>query len=79
MPGEPENTELLSRLGQRCRAVRHEKGISQLDMVREHGFSLSHYQKIERGVLDPRLTTLARIASSLGTSLSGLLEGVDAP
>lgn len=77
MPGELENTELLRRFGERCRALRREKGFSQLDMVREFGFSLSHYQKIERGVLDPRLSTLTRIASSFGTSLSGLFEGVD--
>jgi transcriptional regulator with XRE-family HTH domain len=79
MPEELENAGLLRRLGKRCRALRQEKGISQLDMVRVHGFSLSHYQKIERGVLDPRLTTLVRIASSLGTSLPVLLDGVEAP
>ena len=47
---------LNERLGRRCRALRDERKISQMDM---HGFSLSHYQKIERGVLDPRLSTLS--------------------
>ena len=51
---------LLRRLGKRCRQMRLDRGLSQLDMVRSHGFSLSHYQKIERGALDARLSTLQR-------------------
>ncbi|HEU5073888.1 MAG TPA: helix-turn-helix transcriptional regulator [Polyangiaceae bacterium] len=65
---------LAERFGKRCRKLRHEAGISQLDMVREHGFSLSHYQKIERGSLDPRLSTMHKIAASFGISLSELVR-----
>jgi len=68
--------DLRKRIGRRCRHLRQERGLSQLDMVRRFDFSLSHYQKIERGVLDPRLTTLARIAEAFEVSLSALLEGV---
>ncbi|MCA9666621.1 MAG: helix-turn-helix transcriptional regulator [Myxococcales bacterium] len=50
--------------------------MSQLDVVRHHEFSLSHLQKIERGVLDPKLSTLARLAQAYGVSLSDLLDGV---
>lgn len=67
---------LLMRLGRRCRQLRHEKGLSQLDMVRGFGFSLSHYQKIERGDLDARLSTLKRLAEAYGVSLPELLKGV---
>lgn len=65
---------LERRLGLQCRKLRHECGLSQLDMVRNHGFSLSHYQKIERGVLDPRLGTLKRIADAFGVTLSELVH-----
>jgi transcriptional regulator with XRE-family HTH domain len=65
---------LAARFGQRCRKLRHQAGLSQLDMVRDHGFSLSHYQKIERGVLDPRLSTMHKIAASFGTSLAELVR-----
>lgn len=68
--------QLLRRLGRRCRQMRKERGLSQLDMVRDHGFSLSHYQKIERGALDARLSTLKRVAEAFGVELSELLEGV---
>ncbi len=70
------NEELQVRLGKRCRELRHARGLSQLDMVRRFEFSLSHYQKIERGDLDARLSTLARLAECFEVSLSELLEGV---
>lgn len=65
---------LEERFGKRCRKLRHQAGLSQLDMVRDHGFSLSHYQKIERGTLDPRLSTLIKLAKSFGVSVSELVE-----
>jgi transcriptional regulator with XRE-family HTH domain len=68
--------QLLRRLGKRCRQLRMDRGMSQLDMVRNHGFSLSHYQKIERGALDARLSTLQRVAEAFGVALSELLKGV---
>jgi transcriptional regulator with XRE-family HTH domain len=64
------------RLGKRCRKLRHQAGLSQLDMVRVHGFSLSHYQKIERGTLDPRLSTLIKIAKSFGIPVSELVNSL---
>ena len=65
--------KLLQQLGQRCRELRHEAGLSQLDIVRNHDFSLSHYQKIERGDLDPRLSTLIKLANAYGVPLSEFL------
>ncbi len=67
---------LQKRFGRRCRSLRVTAGLTQLDMVRHHGFSLSHYQKIERGVLNLRLCTIAHIASAFGMKLSELLDGV---
>jgi transcriptional regulator with XRE-family HTH domain len=67
---------LEQRFGKRCRRLRHEAGLSQLDMVRDHGFSLSHYQKIERGTLDPRLSTVIKLAKSFGISVSDLVNSL---
>jgi len=67
---------LQVRLGERCRELRHSCGLSQLDMVRHHDFSLSHYQKIERGVLDARLSTLEKLAGCFDVSLSELVDGL---
>lgn len=67
--------ELQRRFGARLREVRKAKGLSQLDLVRA-GFGLSHYQKLERGVLDPKLSTLKKIADAFGVSVSELLTGI---
>lgn len=64
------------RLAKRCRALRKRRGLSQLDMVRHYDWTLSHYQRIERGVQDPRLTTLQKLAECFELSLSQLLRGV---
>lgn len=71
-----EDSELLSRVGQRCKALRRKAGLSQLDMVRSHEFSLSHYQKIERGDLDLRLSTLKRLADAFGVTMEELLKDI---
>lgn len=47
-----------------------------MDMVRQFEWTLSHVQKIERGDLDVRLTTAARLAECLGVTLSQLMRGL---
>lgn len=59
------------RFGKRLRKARLAAGLSQLDML-HHGFSLSHYQKMERGVVDPRLSTLVKLAKAFGVTVGEL-------
>lgn len=66
----------FKNLGARCRALREKRGLSQLDMVRHHEFSLSHYQKLERGELDARFSTLRKLAEAYGVTMSELLKGL---
>lgn len=47
-----------------------------MDVVKNHEVSLSHLQKIERGDLDPRLSTLRKLADAYGITLALLLKGV---
>lgn len=47
-----------------------------MDVVKAHDLTLSHIQKIERGDLDPRLSTLKKLADAYGVSLSTLLRDV---
>ncbi len=68
--------DLQQRFARRCRALRQKRKLSQMDMVRRFGMSLSHYQKIERGVLDVRLSTLETLAECFGVTLAELLRGV---
>jgi hypothetical protein len=48
--------------------------MSQMDVVRDHGWTLSHYQKLERGVLDPRLTTIVALAEVFEVDPADLLK-----
>lgn len=66
------------KLGKRIRAARERAGLSQANM-QAHGFSLSHYQKIERGVLDPRLSTVMTLARVFGVTLDELTSGLTPP
>lgn len=47
-----------------------------MDVVKNHDITLSHLQKIERGVLDPRLSTLQKLADAYDVTLSTLLRDV---
>ena len=67
---------LQLRFGRRCRALRRRVGLSQMDMVRWHGWELSHYQRIKRGDLDVKLSTLGRLAKAFGVKLETLMRGL---
>ena len=68
--------DLQARLGERCRTVRKRKGMSLMDVIKNNELTLSHLQKIERGTLDPRLSTLKKLADAYGVTLSTLLKDV---
>ncbi len=71
-----ESDDLSARLAKRCRSVRDRKKLSLMDVFNATGVSISHVQKIERGVLNPRLSTLAKLAKAYDMTLSALLRGV---
>lgn len=63
------------RFGKRCKKLRAAAGLTQMDVVAQ-GFTLSHYQKLERGDLDPRLSTALRLAKVFGVTAGKLLDGL---
>jgi transcriptional regulator with XRE-family HTH domain len=50
---------------------------SQEQVAHDAQLSLRHYQKIEAGAGDPRLSTLLRIAGALDARLSEILEEIE--
>jgi transcriptional regulator with XRE-family HTH domain len=65
------------QLGERVRRLREERGWSQESFAHEGGLGRSFAGAIERGEKDVRLSTLAKLAKTLGVSLSQLLKGID--
>jgi transcriptional regulator with XRE-family HTH domain len=51
--------------------------MTQEDVAHEAGLSVRHYQKIEAGTGDPKISTLIAIAGALGTKLQTLLDRAD--
>jgi transcriptional regulator with XRE-family HTH domain len=56
---------------------RHDAGLTQEDLARKTGMTLSFIQKIEAGRTWPRIDNAARVAQVLGCTLDALLEDVE--
>jgi transcriptional regulator with XRE-family HTH domain len=72
--GHIDRTKYLKKLGAKIAKIRVEKGISQDDLAESGGFSRGTMSKIESGTVDPKATTLARIAKCLNISLKYLAQ-----
>jgi transcriptional regulator with XRE-family HTH domain len=70
-------SEAHQKLGGRVRQLRDKRGWSQEGFAHEGGLGRSFTGAIERGEKDVRLSTLLKLAKTLGVSLSQLLKGVD--
>lgn len=65
--------ELLA-LGQRIKAVRIERGMSQAELAEKANVGLPHISDIERGKTHTKILTFARIAEALQVSADDLLR-----
>ncbi|GAA1985464.1 helix-turn-helix transcriptional regulator [Amycolatopsis minnesotensis] len=66
-------------LGQRIKARRAELGISQENLDARSGVHWSYLGQVERGLRNPSLRNLLRIASGLEIDPGKLVEGLPAP
>jgi len=79
-----KRSEIPARIGRQLRILREERGLTQEAVGERAGYSGKYVSEIERGLRDPALTTLERLAvhgvgSSLGDLLAGVTEGGKAP
>jgi transcriptional regulator with XRE-family HTH domain len=58
----------------RLRAVREERGLSQVRLAKLSGVDASTINQAERGKRKPSLTTLERLAAALNTTVIELLS-----
>jgi transcriptional regulator with XRE-family HTH domain len=67
---------IRSKLGKRIRALRIEKGWSQVEMADLLAMNRGYLSELENGKRDPSLAILTTIADGLSISLSKLFEGL---
>ncbi len=65
--------EIKLIVGQAIAEAREEKGMSQRDLSADSGVMQAEISKIEQGKGNPTLSTLQKIAKSLGRTISSLL------
>lgn len=65
-----------TRFGKRVRRARIELGLSQENVAELAQMHVTNYGKIERGIANPSLVTILRIASVLGVDVATLTTGL---
>ena len=61
------------KLGYKINYERSKQGLSQLDLSLKTGLTTRTISRIECGTIDPKYSTLVKIAEALGVNLSELL------
>ena len=68
--------DIRKKFGKHLRALREERGWSQEEFADRAGLHRTYVSAVERGVRNPTLSVLERLAKALGIKLSELLEAV---
>jgi len=78
MPAKPAKSP-ATMLGQNIQASRQAANLTQLALAHKIGYkgddAGSYICRVEAGLQEPRLRTLARIAAALGVTIDRLLTG----
>ncbi|MEO0530840.1 MAG: helix-turn-helix transcriptional regulator [Planctomycetota bacterium] len=68
--------KILTEVGRLIRKHRNAKGWSQEELADRAGVHRTFISSIERGVRNPTVTSLHRIASAMGLTVSELMDGL---
>ena len=69
-----ESTQILKVLGKRIANLRKQKGMNQEEFADVSGKMINTISNIERGLSDPKVTTLMSIAKALNISMEELFS-----
>jgi transcriptional regulator with XRE-family HTH domain len=72
-------SSLSKKVGQRIRAIRASRGLSQEQLAERAGVSYKFIGDVERGQGNPTVTWLDAVARGLGVSVKDLVSDEDAP
>ena len=65
---------LTKKLGEQLRKIRLQKGMSQGDIAKKLGVHRSYISGIERGIRNPTVKNLERLADALGVDPRNLIS-----
>lgn len=68
--------DVRKKFGKKLRALREERGWSQEEFADRAGLHRTYVSAVERGVRNPTLSVLERLAKALSVSLSELVTSV---
>ena len=74
----PKADPLLRKFGQSVAKIRRAKDLSQEALAEKADLDRTYLSDIERGVRNPGIKNVTRIAKALGVSTAELCKGVDA-
>lgn len=66
--------DIRKRIGWNLRRLRKEREVTQEDFATDSGFDRGYISGVERGVRNPSVLVLERIASGLGVDTAELLD-----
>lgn len=66
--------DIRQRIGWNVRRLRAERDLTQEEFATDAGFDRGYISGVERGVRNPSILVLARIAAALDTDVAELLE-----
>lgn len=73
-PNYYKDIEFLIELGIHLRLLREKKGLTQEELANACDFEISQVSRIELGKVNPSISTIKKIASSLDTPLNELFN-----
>lgn len=74
----PKRNPVLAALGASVRRHREARALTQEKLAEKAGLYPTYISGIERGLRNPGIHNVARLARALGLTTARLLEGVDA-
>lgn len=66
--------DIRRQFGRTVRRLRLEKGWSQEELAAEAGLHRTYVSQLERGIRNPTLTLIAKLAKALSTTLAALVS-----
>ena len=74
----PKRDTVLAALGQNVRRRREARELTQEKLAEKAGLDPTYISGIERGLRNPGIKNVARLARALGLTTAELCKGVDA-